>query len=195
MDYTLEDVKQFILEFTDLEYQFELGFYDSSITDNDWESLVEKLENCYGSRFGYYSTLNTTRNKSVMNDDYFSNKKRNLLKRKLFLIRKYENPVFGKGIVDTETNMVFSCFLGANIDIGMDDYVHNVSVGVVKGELKIITERGLNHEKGLDEIEWVYNKRSNVFTEDITIKEDGTLIDTLRIFQPEHPTTIADYNS
>lgn len=78
--------------------------------------------------------------------------------------------------------------------MGAEVYARNTSVGIVNGELKVISERTLNHDKGLDEIEWIYNKRSNVYTESITIKKDGTLIETLRIVEPEHPTWIADYN-
>ena len=57
MNYTLEDVKNFILEFTELEYQFGLGQFDNSITDEEWENLVVKLEDCYSSEFGYYEAI------------------------------------------------------------------------------------------------------------------------------------------
>lgn len=194
MNYTLEDVKNFILEFTELEYQFGLGFYDSSITDEEWKTLVVKLKNCYSTRFGYYSIINTIRDESRMTMKRFNNNKNNFKKRRLFLIRKYEKPKFGKGIYNTDSNVVFSCFLGSNTEMGAEVYARNTSVGIVNGELKVISERTLNHDKGLDEIEWINNKRSNVYTEGITIKKDGTLIETLRIFEPEHPTWIADYN-
>lgn len=194
MNYTLEDVKNFILDFTDLEYQFGLGFYDSSITDEGWKALVVKLKNCYSTRFGYYSIINTIRDESRMTMKRFNNNKNNLKKRRLFLIRKYEKPKFGKGIYNTDSNVVFSCFLGSNTEMGAEVYARNTSVGIVNGELKVISERTLNHDKGLDEIEWIYNKRSNVYTEGITIKKDGTLIETLRIVEPEHPTWVADYN-
>ncbi|MBW3521182.1 hypothetical protein [Chryseobacterium sp. NKUCC03_KSP] len=194
MNYTLDDVKKFILEFTELEYQFGIGFYDISITDEEWKALVTKLKNCYSTGLGYYSIINTIRDESRMTLKRFSNNKNNLKKRRLFLIRKYENPKFGKRIYDTDSNVVFSCFLGSNTEMGAEVYASNTSVGIVNGELKIISERTLNPDKGVDEIEWVYNKRSNVYTEDITIKKDGTLVETLRIFEPEHPTWIADYN-
>lgn len=77
---------------------------------------------------------------------------------------------------------------------GAEVYASNTSVGIVNGELKVISERSLNPDKGVDEIEWIYNKRSNVYTEDITIKKDGKLVKTLRVFEPENPTWIADYN-
>ncbi|WP_288461003.1 hypothetical protein [uncultured Chryseobacterium sp.] len=196
MNYTLEDVKKFIVEFAELEYQFGVGFYDSSITNEEWEALVTKLENCYSTGYGYYAIINTVRDESRMTVERFNNNKDNLKKRRLFLIRKYENPKFGKGIYDTDSSVVFSCFLGANLDMGIEVYPGNVSVGIVNGELKIITERSLNSEKRRNEeiIEWVYRERSNVYTEDITIKKDGTLVETLRVFEPEHPTWLADYN-
>ena len=194
MNYTLEDVKKFIVEFAELEYQFALGFYDSSITDEEWKSLVVKLKDCYSRGFGYYSIINTIRDESRMTIKRFNNNKNNLKKRRLFLIRKYENPKFGKGIYDTDSNVVFSCFLGSNTEMGTEVYASKTSVGIVNGELKVISERTLNPDKGVDEIEWIYNKRSNVYTEDITIKKDGILVETLRVFEPEHPTWIADYN-
>lgn len=194
MNYTLEDVKNFILELTELEYQFALGFYNSSITDEEWKALVIKLKNFYSTSFGYYSIINTIRDDSDMTLKKFNNKKNNLKKRRLFLIRKYENPKFGKGIYDTDSTIVFSCFLGSNTEMGAEVYARNTSVGIVNGELKVISERTLNHDKGLDEVEWVYNKRSNVYIEDITIKDDGILVETLRVVEPEHPIWIADYN-
>jgi len=195
MNFTLEEVKQFILEFTELEYQFGLGFYDSSIANKEWQVLAAKLKNCYSIEFGYYTVGNTIRDESRMTIERFNNNKDNLKRRRLFLIRKYENPEFGEGIYDTDSNVAFSCFLGSNTEMGAEVYARNTSVGIVNGELKVISERTLNHDKGLDEIEWVYNKKSNIYTEDITIKKDGVLVETLRIIEPEHQTWIADYNS
>lgn len=197
MNYTLEDVKKFILEFTELEYQFALGFYDSSITDEKWKALIIKLKNCYSTEFGYYRIRNTIRDDSDMISKKFNNKKNNLKLRKLFLIRKYENPEFGEGIYDTDYNVVFSCFLGSDVEMGAEVYPTNVSVGIINGDLKLISSRELDFEKRRNDevIERVYNKRSNVYIEDITIKKDGTLVETLRIFEPEHRTWIADYNN
>lgn len=42
MNYTLEEVEKFILEFTELEYQFGLGQFDSSITNEEWKALAKK---------------------------------------------------------------------------------------------------------------------------------------------------------
>ncbi|WP_286911854.1 hypothetical protein [Flavobacterium sp. UBA4197] len=194
MNYTLEDVKKFIVEFTELEYQFGVGFYDSSINHEEWQILVAKLENFYNAGLGYHIIINTIRDESRMTLERFNNNKNNLKKRRLFLIRKYQNPKFGEGIYNTDSNIVFSCFLGSNTEIGAEVYARNTSVGIVNGELTVISERTLNHDKGLDEVEWVYNKRSNVYIEDITIKDDGILVETLRVVEPEHPTWKADYN-
>lgn len=194
MNYTLEDVKNFILEFTELEYQFGLGQFDSSVTDEEWENLVAKLENCYSSELGYYEAITTYRDESLMTKEIYDNNKNDLKKRRLFLIRKYEDPKFGKGIYDTDSKVVFSCFLSSNTQKGLEIYSRNTSVGIVNGELKVISERTLNHDKGLDEIEWVYNKRSNIYREDITVKKDGRPVEILRVFEPEHPTWLTDYN-
>ncbi|THF53183.1 hypothetical protein E6C50_02985 [Flavobacterium supellecticarium] len=80
--------------------------------------------------------------------------------------------------------------------MGAEVYPTNVSVGIVNGDVKIISSRGLDFEKRRNEevIEWVYNQRSNVYIDDITIKKEGTLVETLRVFEPEHPTWLADYN-
>ncbi len=196
MNYTVEDVKNFILEFTELEYQFGLGQFDSAITNKDWKTLVEKLENCYNEAYGYNAITTTYRDESLMTKELYDNNKTNLKKRNLFLIRKYQNPEFGKGIYDTDSNVVFSCFLGSDVEMGAEVYPTNVSVGIVNGDLKIISSRELDFEKRRNEevIEWVYNQRSNVYIDDITIKNEGELVETLRVFEPEHPTWIADYN-
>ncbi len=196
MNYTLEDVKNFILEFTELEYQFGLGQFDSSIGDEEWDVLVTKLENCYSEEFGYYAIITSYRDESLMTKELYENNKNNLKKRRLFLIRKYENPKFGEGIYNADSSIVFSGFLGAESNLRSEIYQSNLSIGIVNGELKIITERDLNSEKRRKEeiIEWVYGERSNVYTDDITIKNDGILVETLRVFEPEHPTWIADYN-
>lgn len=196
MNNTLEDVKKFILEFTELEYQFLLSQFDSSVTDKEWEILVERLENYYSNELGYHMIITTYRDESLMTQEVFDNNKNNLNKKKLFLIRKYENPIFGKGIYDVDSGVVFSCFLGSNADMGAELYSGNLSVGIVNGDLKIISARVLNSEKRRNDeiIEWIYKERSNLFEEEITIKNDGTLLETLRVSEPEHPTWIADYN-
>ncbi|MCX8525607.1 hypothetical protein OF897_16965 [Chryseobacterium formosus] len=196
MNYTLEDIKNFILEFTELEYQFGLGQFDNSITDEEWYVLVAKLENCYSEEFVYYAIITAYRDESLMTKKFYDNNKKNLKKRRLFLIRKYEKAKFGKGIYNADSNVVFSCFIGSDVEMGAEVYPTNVSVGIVNGRLKIISSRELDFEKRRNKevIEWIYNKRSNVYTEGITIKKDGTLIETLRIVEPEHPTWIADYN-
>jgi len=197
MNYTVEDVKNFILEFTELEYQFGLGQFDSAITNEEWKALATKLENCYSAGYGYHTIVTTYRDESLMTKELYDNNKKNLKKRNLFLIRKYENPTFGKGIYDTDSNVVFSAFLGSESNPTSEIYYRNLSVGIVNGELKIITERNLNSEKRRNEeiIEWIYKERSNVYKEDITIKKEGTLVETLRVFEPEHPTWLADYNN
>lgn len=196
MVYTLEDVKNFINKFVELEYQVGLARFDKSVTDEKWDEMIKKLRNYYTINFGYYQLVAAShRSESLLNDEELENKKRNLKKRRLFLIRKYEKSVFGKGIYDTDPSVLWSCFLGANVDMGTEVYAHNTSVGRVNGELKIISERKLNPEKGIDEVDWVYTKKSNVYDEGIIIKKDGKLVETLRIVEPEHPTWLADYNS
>lgn len=198
MNYTLEDVKKFIEEFTELEYQVEITSYDNSVSEEEWLYLVVKLRSFYGQQFQYYATVRlVNRSPTVMTEDVLNKQRKNLKKRRLFLIRKHENPVFGKGILNTDANVLFSCFLGANVDMGAEVYPNNLSVGIVEGELKVITERDLNSEKRRREeiIEWVDDKKSNVYLEGIIIKKDGKLVDTLKVFEPEHPTWLADYNS
>lgn len=142
MNYTLEGVKNFILEFTDLEYQF-----DSSITDEDWKTLAKQLENCYNDGYGYNAIITTYRDESLMTKKFYDNNKKNLKKRRLFLIRKYEKPKFGKGIYNADSNVVFSCFIGFDVEMGAEVYPTNVSVGIVNGRLKIISSRKLDFEK------------------------------------------------
>ncbi len=196
MSYTLEDVKKFILEFTELEYQFGLGQFDCSITNKDWKTLVQKLENCYNEAYGYNAITTNYRAESLMTQEIYDNNKNNLKKRKLFLIRKYKKPEFGEGIFKTDSDIVFSCFLGSDVEMGAEVYPTNLSVGIVGNNLKIISSRELDFEKRINEevIEWIYDERSNVYKEDITIKKDGKLVKTLRVFEPENPTWIADYN-
>jgi hypothetical protein len=200
MNFTIEDVKKFILEFTELEYQVSITSFDSSVSEEDWRDTVAKLYNCYSPSMGFYRTSNrSVRSKTSMTEENLANVKRNHKVRRLFLIRKYENPVFGEGIHNTDSKAVFSCFLGGDMDMGAEVYPSNVSVGIVNGELRIITERDLNSEKRRSKeiIEWIYDKNSNEYLEGVIIEQnqDGKLVETLRVFEPEHPTWLADYNS
>lgn len=200
MTFTIEDVKKFILKFTELEYQVSITRYDSSINEEEWRDTVAKLYNCYSPSMGFYRTSDLSmRSKSSMTEENLLIVKRNHKIRRLFIIRKYENPVFGKGIYNTDSKVVFSCFLGSYYDMGAEVYPNNVSVGIVNGELKVITERNLDREKRRSKeiMEWIYDKRSNEYLEGVIIRKnkDGKLVDTLRVFEPEHPTWLADYNS
>jgi len=196
MKYTMEDVKIFVNQFVDLEYQVGLGRFDASISDEKWKEMLQNLESNYAKQFNYHAIgILSHRNKNYMTAEELENEKKNLKKRRLFLIRKYENPVFGKGIHDADARVMWSCFLGSNVEMGAEVYARNMSVGLVNGALKILSERILNPDKGAEEIDWVYRKDATIYLDDIVIKKEGTLVETLRIVAPEHPTWLADYNS
>lgn len=198
MKHTMEEVKNFVNQFIELEYQVGLARFDASISDDQWDSMLKDLENNYAKQLNYYAMVSVShRNKDYMNSEELENKRRNLKKRRLFLIRKYENPVFGKGIIDADASVMWSCFLGANVEMGAEVYGDNMSVGLVNGELKILSERVLNSAKRKSEgiIEWMYQKQYNIYLEDIVIKKDGKLVDTLRVVEPALPHWLEDYNS
>ncbi len=196
MNHTMEDIKNFVNQFVELEYQVGLGRFDAAISDEQWKEMLQNLENNYSKRFNYYAIgILSHRSKDYMTSEMLDKQRKSLKKRRLFLIRKYENPIFGKGIHDADTSVMWSCFLGANTEMGLEVYAFNLSVGLVDGELKVLSERILNPEKGIDEIEFVYQKQYNICLEDIVIKKDGKLLETMRVVEPEHPTWLEDYYS
>jgi len=198
MNHTMEDIKNFVNQFVELEYQVGLGRFDAAISDEQWKEMLKNLENNYSKRFNYYAIgILSHRSKDYMTSEMLYKQRKSLKKRRLFLIRKYENPVFGSGIHDADTSVMWSCFLGANTEMGLEVYADNISVGLVNGELKILSERMLNSEKRRTKeiIEWHYFKDSNIFLEDIVIKKDGKLLETMRVVEPEHPTWLEDYYS
>src|SRR4051812_30714961 len=110
---TIEEVKQFITDFTYKEYQVVIQRNDANIEDDDYTLCVVRLLACYSKTYKMVddSLFNLIGRHIGKETNDHGDRIDSLRQRKVFMIKQYEGATFDNGItVDNDT--MFSCFLG-----------------------------------------------------------------------------------
>ena len=193
---TIENVKQFLEEFAEKEYQVNVGQLDSSISDKEHDDFVLQFFNKFYSSF--YGALDiggmTVRSFEGLDEEEIQDEIKSLQTRKIFLIKQYKNTRFGKGVLSDGKDM-FSCFLSMTINPrNFNRYQADFIVTTYQGELKIVSKRTLDHEYKGDKLNWGYDKRSVEKADGMTVLNNGELVDILRLREPDHEFWVRDYN-
>jgi hypothetical protein len=196
----IQDVKSFISNYTEWQYKIKLGLHDHSQSYEEHMKNVDYLKDNFYPK--YYQDTRTSgfyeRFTDMETEEEAAKKVKKIVKRKVFLIRKYEGAVIGKGILGLDNNTIFSCFIGQdNILMDEDVYMTNVIVGTIDNELRIISVRKLDSDElhSNKKLKWIYTTRSFELEDEMVIKSEGQLVETLRILEPGSPVWIEDYNS
>lgn len=197
--YTIQDVKEFISDYTEWQYKIKLGLHDHALSDKEHSKNVDYLKERFYPKYyqftrtsGFYERLT-----DIETEAEAEKKMKRILKRKIFLIRQYEDAVVGKGVVGLDSNTIFSCFIGQdNILMDEDVYMTNIIVGTINNELRVITVRKLDSEElhSNKKLKWIYTPRSFEKEDDMVIKSEGKPVNVLRILEPGHPVWLEDYN-
>lgn len=197
---TIEQVKQFISDFTTDEYNVNRSKFDPSKTEEEHCNLVETFLEKYFSLF--YISLKTgpllTRGLEYEEEETIEWNFNGFRQRKVFLIRHFKNTEFSMQ-VQADTKELFACYLGPDDSLMEAEfppvYTANFSVALVKGELKIISIRFDTDIKDMEQVpfEWSYNQESVEFIEKMIVQNEGTCIETLRLLEPGHESWIKDY--
>ncbi|MCE3229833.1 MAG: hypothetical protein K0S32_4384 [Bacteroidetes bacterium] len=197
---TIQDVKEFISDYTEWQFKIKLGLHDHAISYEEHKKNVDYLKEHFYPK--YYQHTRTSgfyeRFTDIETEVEAAKKIKKIVRRKVFLIRKYEGAVVGKGIVGLDNDTIFSCFIGQdNILMDEDVYMTNVIVGTIDNELRIITVRQLDSDEFLSnkKLTWMYSPRSFELEDDMVLKSEGQLVETLRVLEPGLPVWIEDYNS
>lgn len=190
-----KEVKSFLSEFIEQEYQANLGKLDSSIPDKKHnEFVLQFFDNFYSV---FYASLNiggmTVRSFNGLSEEIIQGNLKSLQTRKIFLIKQYKNTKFGKGILSDSKDM-FSCFLSLTINPrNFDRYFDNFIITTYQGELKIVSKRTILNYEG-DKLNWGYDKRSVEKSDGMTVLNEGELVDVLRLREPDHEFWLKHYN-
>lgn len=195
---TIEEVKQFITDFTEKEFKVLHSRNDPAVTQEEHSINVVRLMACYSHfyTFGLHLSKLFDRHIGKETNDH-GDRIDSLRQRKVFMIKRYENCAFGEGITP-DNDTIFSCFLGNDCKGESDIYVMNLTVAEVKGKLRIVTMRMFTFllpDEGslLHRIGWMYIPNSIELHNNLLVKE-GELVETVRLIDPDKPEWIADYN-
>ncbi|MFT3793108.1 hypothetical protein [Flavobacterium sp.] len=194
---TIEEVQQFISDYADALYLAKIGLHDHDITYEQHKQNIAHLQTFYAPFQRYGQTTHFLERFTDMDSREESEKKlKKILKKKIFLIRKYEGAMFAKGIT-ADNDIIFCCFLDSD-HVLIDDTIYhtNVAVGFCNGELCILSKRLLDSDMlhQHNQLVWTYHSNSREVEDDIWIKDNGKWVETLRINEPEIPLWITDYH-
>ena len=195
---TIQDVREFISDYAEWQHKISLGLHDHALSDEEHNKNVDYLkEHFYANFYQYIRTSNLyERLIAIETEEEAEERAKKIIKRKVFLIREYKGAVVGKGITGLDSDTIFSCFIGQDTIYADDDvYMTNIIVGAIGKKFRIISVRKLDSEAFLsdEKLNWAYSARSFEVEDDIVLKSEGELVETLRIREPAHPAWIVDY--
>lgn len=196
----IREVESFISDYADWQYKIAVGLHDHSLTDEEHKKNVDYLRDHFYPKYYQYTRTSDLYERLVRveTEDEAKEQLEMIIKRKVFLIRKYERAIVGNGIMGLDNDTIFSCFMGQD-DIYSDDnvYMTNVIVGTIDNELRIITVRQLDTDEYVanEKLKWIYTPRSFELEDDMVLKSEGHQVDVLRILEPGLPAWIEDYNN
>lgn len=196
----LDKVEEFLVKFAAEEYNINRSAFDPSVSEEDHGISVDKFLNTYYTPFyvDLFFGSKASRSLEHIDEDVIKANLDSCLQRTVYLIRHYKQGRYGSGIKVKGSDR-FDCFLGpddANIDNGI--YLENFSIANdANDDLKIVSIRTyfINRDGEEKTLDWGYEDRSLEKKEGVTILDDGELVDTLKLVEPEIPLWNAHYNS
>lgn len=184
----MENIKQFIEQFIQAEYQFTRMKYDILISDEDCQTQAESNNN-------FYHTNNAPNDRRTgrefRNDEkkaFAVTNKERAIPRTLFQIKQYENPVLGDALKRIVTGKdLYACYVSYPSKGGRDLYFSSIFYVAETNEgQKIIYEKSFNSDTGV----WYHP----VDMDTVMVIDEGKLISVEKYLAPEEETSLADYN-
>ncbi len=188
----MENIKQFIEQFIQAEYDCNRTEYIPAITDEEFNVLLDKLQS-----FHHPNTSNAEmRGIAAENLKYFTAEQIkafeknsiDAIPRTLFQIKHYENPVLGDALkrIVTGTDL-YACYVSYNSNVGRPLFFSRIFYVAQTNEgQKIIYYKSFNSDKGI----WYHP----VDLDTVTVIDEGKLIAVEKFQAPEEATSLEDYN-
>lgn len=189
----MENIKTFIAQFIQAEYDCKRTEYIGSVSDDEYHSFQAKLFSFFHSRDSIHSE---ERGIAEENLNYFSEEdlkkfeknSTDAIPRTLFQIKHYENPVLGDALKRIVTgNDLYACYVSYPSQGGRDLYFSSIFYVTETNEgQKIIYDKSFNSDTG----SWYHP----VDMDTVTVIDEGHLIAVEKYQAPEEATSLADYN-
>jgi hypothetical protein len=187
----IEDIKKFIGDFIESEYKCEYAKWDITVSNEEYRSYENKA----------YSFMHTNRSNEfdragVLEDlladkeeELFALKKlKKIIPRTLFQIKHYQEPILGDALKRIVTgNDLFACYVSYPSNGGRDLYFSSIFYVAETNEgWKIIYRKSFNSDTGI----WYHP----VDMSQVTVIQEGKLIETEKYTAPVETNSLADYN-
>ncbi|HPI87391.1 MAG TPA: hypothetical protein PLR01_13535 [Bacteroidales bacterium] len=185
----MKEVISWMLNFIEDEFMLMHEYHQiEDVTDEMYSQKRDAFGKYFHSLLDRYEVKNYSRNKSMYKYiDLVLKDRDTLLKRKLFQIKHYKNPIAGKELSShIDIKDMYRCYLGPNQQTTSPDsrfsrafFVSDTSEG-----LKIIYYERFTLGKWEQPHDY----------EPMLIKDFGTLVEVKKIQAPEEPQSLKDYN-
>ncbi len=184
----MKEIKQFIEQFIQAEFDFSYAEYSMEITDEECQKIADKA-----NAFQYYPEYERVtpieeRKGNEQWEQRYKAKLEKIIPRTLFQIKHYENPVLGDALkrIVTGTDL-YACYVSYPSNGGRDLYFSSIFYVAETNEgLKIIYEKSFNSDTGI----WYHP----VDLDTVTVIDEGKLIAVEKYQAPEEATSLADFN-
>lgn len=192
---TIDQVFEFIKEYLQWEFELNNNMYDKNVKEEDfirsgkefrYEFYTDSLIFDQRSRFGIQST-----------DDprIIEARRKSIVKRTLFIIRKFQEAKMGDNTKLDDDGLLFSCIVGPDDKTPTINYSRSLDVARVHGELKIVSIRPIQADPFSNgRIRWTVLENSPEKEEGYYISDEGELIETYRYTPPRLDKYLLDYN-
>ncbi len=188
----MENIKQFIEQFIQDEYNCKKAKTDITVADEEYKILQEKAYSHYHTvipnPFGRGMSQEELLNEEPIYQELYKRNVEDAIPRTLFQIKQYEKPKLGEGLSRwLTTDKLYACYTSYTeksddpIDYSTLFYVSETNEG-----LKIIYFIRYNS----DEQEWRHSHDLKINQ----VKNAGKLIAVEKYQAPEEATSLADYN-
>lgn len=189
----MKDIKQFIEQFIQAEYDCKRNEYIGTVTDHEFNSFQAKLVSFFHSRDSIHSE---ERGIAEENLQYFSEEElkqfeknsTDAIPRTLFQIKHYENPILGDALqrIVTEKEL-YACYVSYPSKGGRDLYFSSIFYVAETNEgLKIIYRKSFDSDTGI----WHHP----VDMDTVTVIDEGKSLEVEKYQAPEEATSLEDYN-
>lgn len=184
----MKNIKQFIEQFIQAEYDFSYAEYSMQIADEACQQIADKANTfLYHPEYERVTPIEERKGKEQWEQRY-KVKLEKIIPRTLFQIKHYNNPVLGDALKRIITGSdLYACYLSYPYKGGRDLYFSSIFyVAETNKGVKIIYDKSFNSDTGI----WYHP----VDLDTVTVINEGQFIAVEKYQAPEEATSLEDYN-
>lgn len=192
---TIDQVKAFINEYLEWEFQLNRNMYNADVNLDDYVQSGKNFKNKFYTPQLIFRYNNNYQRQSLDDPRIVEARLKRIVKRELFVIRKFKGAKMANTMT-LDNNILFSCIVGFDDKTPSTIYSSAMDVASVNGELRIVSIRTEHTEPNAsDRLKWTVNNNSPDKEEGYYISDEGELLESFKYTPPGLDQYLIDYNS